>query len=318
MYLDDNNVYHGDAFELVKRIAAGSVNLVICSPPYFQQRHYTDSGLEVGREETVDLYVDRLLSLFRSCLDATAADGSLVWNLGDKYERGSLLLAPYRFAIEARKHAMLVNNITWVKTNPTPRQYRRRMVSSTEPFFHFAKASDYYYNVPEEHVDAPAAKSNIGQGYYDQIAGSSLTDDQKALARRELEDAIAEVRAGVIPGFRMKISGVHRLPFGGQEGGRKTQMLTKGFTLIKLRGRKIERDVIECPVETIKGMSHPAIYPKGLVARLVELLTRPGDVVLDPFIGSGTTAVVCKELNRRYIGFELNEEFARLARERLA
>ena len=316
--LELDKVYHGDAFDLVKQLGEGTVNLVICSPPYFQQRNYTDSSLEVGREETVDLYVDRLLSLFRSCLDATAADGSLVWNLGDKYERGSLLLAPYRFAIEARKHAMLVNNITWVKTNPTPRQYRRRMVSSTEPFFHFTKSADYYYNVPEEHVETPAAKSNIGQGYYEQIAGSSLTDAQKALARKELEDAIAEVRAGAIPGFRMKISGVHRLPFGGQEGGRKTQMMTKGFTLIKLRGRKIERDVLEFPVETIKGMTHPAIYPRGLVAKLVELLTRPGDLVFDPFVGSGTTAVVCKELNRRYIGFELNEEFARLARERLA
>ena len=63
-------------------------------------------------------------------------DGSIVFNIGDKYQDSNLLLVPYRFALAATETGLvkLVNEVTWVKRNPTPRQFRRRLVSSTEPF----------------------------------------------------------------------------------------------------------------------------------------------------------------------------------------
>lgn len=59
---------------------------------------------------------------------------------------------------------------------------------------------------------------------------------------------------------------------------------------------------------------HEAKFPVELPRRLVRLLTDPGDVVLDPFIGSGTTAVAAIELSRRFMGFELLPEYVQLAR----
>jgi len=58
-----------------------------------------------------------------------------------------------------------------------------------------------------------------------------------------------------------------------------------------------------------KNRNHSAAFPEGLPRWFIKLLTRPGGVVLDPFMGSGTTAIVCKQLNRHFIGMELKKEY---------
>ena len=63
---------------------------------------------------------------------------------------------------------------------------------------------------------------------------------------------------------------------------------------------------------------HSAAFPVGLPGWFVELFTQPGDIVLDPFIGSGTTAVACKQLGRKYVGIEILSEFCDVSRERIA
>jgi site-specific DNA-methyltransferase (adenine-specific) len=75
--------------------------------------------------------------------------------------------------------------------------------------------------------------------------------------------------------------------------------------------------VIETPVESVKGCKHPAIYPVRIVEEFLQLLTCPGDVVLEPFMGSGSTAVACKRLNRWYIGYEINTDYYEEARRRV-
>lgn len=67
----------------------------------------------------------------------------------------------------------------------------------------------------------------------------------------------------------------------------------------------------------IKAYGHPTIKPLDIIKTLIENSSRKGDLVLDPFIGSGTTAVACKSLGRNYIGFEINEKYYRIANERI-
>ena len=132
-----------------------------------------------------------------------------------------------------------------------------------------------------------------------------------------MQGTIDEAKSGKIESFRMKIRGMHSLPFGGQQGGRKTQILNKGFTIIKIHGNSIKRDLIESPVETIKGIQHPAVYPEYIIKELIKLLTPKNGIVLDPFMGSGTTAIASKKLGRDYVGFEINKKYCDYANERL-
>jgi DNA modification methylase len=62
---------------------------------------------------------------------------------------------------------------------------------------------------------------------------------------------------------------------------------------------------------------HPAQYPEKLIERIIKVASNPGSVVLDPFIGSGTTAVVAKKLGRRYIGYDISQEYIKIANNRL-
>lgn len=320
-----NEIVCGDSADLIKSIPANSIDLVITSPPYFQQREYDGGG--VGNEKKPDEYISALMKIFRECVRIIKPTGSIVFNIGDKYEDSSLLLMPYRFAIAATEQCgvTLVNNVTWVKSNPTPRQFKRRLVSSTEPFFHFVKSQDYKYFLDEflKPTEEPKANGNgtgenVGKKYFLLIEKSTLTPKQKEMARNALEEVIEEVRNEEIQGFRMKIRGIHSEPFGGQDGGRKIQLDKNGFTIIRIYGNPLKKDVITTPVESLKNCPHPAIYPVKIVDEFIKLLTQKGDIVLDPFVGSGSTAVSAFQNERVYIGFDISEEYCNYARKRLS
>ena len=326
-HTDDNllvdQILCGDNLELIQQLPDCSIQLVITSPPYFQQRDY---GGGMGNETNVNEYIDTLLCLFRECVRVVSDDGNIVFNIGDKYQDSSLLLVPYRFALAATNTGLvrLVNEITWVKKNPTPRQFSRRLVSSTEPFFHFAKSDRYFYNpkafLAESHAPQHSNKkigTNVGQRYFDLIDESDLSEAEKTVARIELAEVIQEVKRGKTQSFRMKIRGIHAAPFGGQMGGRTLQLKNKGFTIIRIHGNKLKRDVIETPVAAVKGNKHPAIYPMEVVEEFLHLLTPPGALVLDPFMGSGSTAVACKRLGRHHIGYDINAEYCEYAQQRV-
>ncbi|MDR1399121.1 MAG: site-specific DNA-methyltransferase [Treponema sp.] len=323
--MDTNKIYCADCKEMLKTFPTESVDLAITSPPYFQQRDYGSGG--IGNEKTIDEYIENIMVVFRECIRIVKKTGAVVFNIGDKYINGNLLLAPYRFALQVQKEnlARLVNELTWVKINPAPKQDPKKLIPVTEPFFIFVKSNEYYFNKDAflEYRDGyfnGKKKTNghdIGKKYFDLIESSNLSKEQKQLARQELQDVICEVKQGNIESFRMKINGIHALPYGGQGGGRLTQMMTKGFTIIKIHGHSMRKDVIESTVETIKGNIHPAVYPESIVRELIKLLTKENAIVLDPFLGSGTTALAAKRLNRNYIGIEIHSEYAEYAQRRL-
>jgi len=320
-----NQVIEGDCRDILKRIADCSADLVLTSPPYYHQRDYGVTKGTIGQEENVDQYIKNLETVFRECLRVVKPSGSIIFNLGDKYENESLLLVPYRFAVRMLSctEAKLLNVITWVKPNPQPRQFKRRLVSSTEPFFHFVKSPNYKY-FPDKfnandgsRISKANDQTRTGQGYFDLIRASDLSQEQKDQAFKELEQVIMELKSGKITSFRMKIRGIHSAAYGGYEGGRKSHIESKGFTIIRMYGKPIKRDVIESPILNLRYVHHPAIYPERVVREIIDLTTEVGDMVIDPFLGSGTTAVIAKQMGRRFIGIEISPEYCRIAEDRL-
>jgi DNA modification methylase len=316
-----NEIYCGDSLELIKKVPDETIDLCITSPPYFSMRMYSQDTREIGQEQQVHEYMDKLLIIFIECVRTVKDSGSIIWNMGDKYFDRSLQLLPFKFAWRACEEAGvdLINMITWKKLNPTPRQCKRKMVNSTEPFFHFVKSNDYKY-YPERlsgPKKSPRSDNHIGERYFEQIEKSQLSIDEKQCAKRDLSNAIAEIKSGKIHGIRMKIRGIHSLPFGGQEGGRIRQINEKGYSIIKLKGNSMLKDVIECPVECVRGGKHPAIYPQFIVEKFIHLTTEEGDTIFDPFSGSGTTACAAVSTKRNYLGFELNPDFVKQSHLRI-
>ena len=293
--MQTNVIHCAEALSVLKSLPSDSIDTVITGPPYFQQREYGGGG--IGNESHINDYIEKLMEVFLECVRIVKNSGTLVFNLGDKYLSGNLMLIPWRFAIEAQKHTRLINQLTWVKVNPAPKQDTRKLINSTEPFFIFAKSAGYYFNKEAflgsiKKTGKKRTSDDLGKKYFEIIDASDLSNDQKKAARSALSEVIAEVKSGELESFRMKIKGVHALPYGGQAGGRLNQINNNGFTIIKIYGTGIRRDVIESTVETIKGNPHPAVYPEYIVQEIIHLLTQDCDVVPDPFMGSGTTAVV--------------------------
>ena len=115
----------------------------------------------------------------------------------------------------------------------------------------------------------------------------------------------------------MKIKGIHAEAYGGQAGGRQIHIERDGFTIIRIHGKAMKKDIIESSVETIKGNFHPAVYPKYIIQEFLKLLTKEENIVLDPFMGSGTTGVVAKKMNRNFIGIEINSKYCDYATKRI-
>lgn len=323
-----NAVITGDCLQILKSLSADSVDLIITSPPYFQQRDYGNGNFGIGNEKTETEYLANLLCIFEECARVVKNTGTIVFNLGDKYLNGHLSLIPYKFAIKAAEtnDVILINQLTWAKLNPTPRQEKRKLIQASEPFFIFAKTKDYHFDLESylSHLDEinknvkGKPTDNLGKKYIELIENSELSSSEKKRARKSLEKTIEAVHRGEIVGFRMKIRGVHKLAYGGQEGGRNNQIKNNGFTIIKILGNRMKKDIIESPVEITKDNKHPAVFPTFIVQELIKLLSREGNIVLDPFCGSGTTCVAAKTLNRNYLGIEINPEYVEMAEERLA
>ena len=319
-----NKIVCGDSSCILKQIPDSTVDLVITSPPYYLQRSY--GGGQTGEEWSIANYIDAVMEVFEECVRIVKDTGSIVFNMGDKYMGGELKLVPYRFAVEAvdRTKVDLINQVMWYKTNPTPRQYQKRFVQSTEPFFHFAKTTKYHYDLDEYNKargiapPAPTSKSGSGTRYKAIIDESDLSPAEKQSARDALQEAVEEVKAGKISDFRMKIRGVHAPAFGGQAGGRQSQIENNGFTIIRMSGRPLHQDVIRCRVESLKWNDHPAIYPEQIVSMFIALLTPKRAVVLDPYMGSGTTAVAAKKAGRDYIGVDINPKYCEAAQKRVS
>lgn len=93
----------------------------------------------------------------------------------------------------------------------------------------------------------------------------------------------------------------------------------KGRPKLVQRSKDIFKDTPGKMVEPDEGyINHPTPKPKHFVKGILKMLTKEGDLVLDPFIGSGSTAVACSQLNRRFICFEIKMEYCQIADKRLA
>ncbi|MCX6027734.1 MAG: site-specific DNA-methyltransferase [Chloroflexi bacterium] len=276
-----DSIIQGDARACLRDLPDASVHCIVTSPPYFQQRDYS-TPLQIGNEKSPDEYVRNLRLVFVECLRVLKADGTFWLNLGDKYDDGELLGMPWRVASALKEDGWLLrSDIIWYKPNAVPSSVKNRPTTDHEYVFLFAKSKEYYYDIDairEPHVTfSPESKMKGGRNHFNKTENG--TPEQG------------------------KYSGTSNL-----HSGRWDQAFHP-------LGRN-RRTVWEIPLSESRD-AHFAVFPEKLVELCILAGCPQNGIVLDPFIGSGTTAVVAQRLGRSFVGVDSNPEYCEIARQRL-
>lgn len=331
MSLVVNRIIVGDARTALDELPENSIDCAVTSPPYFKLRNYGRDE-QIGLESSVDGWVDELRLVARGLARVLKPTGTFWLNLGDTYSRHardgaepkSLVLGPERLALALLADGwVLRNKIVWSKPNPMPTSVRDRLSSTWEVVYCFARSKSYFYDLDAIRVPHRSARSTAVKRKSRQQPAWSVPPQWRG------------PRAGSNSGLdRIKDSDLPGHPLGKNPG-----------------------DVWIIPTAGYRG-AHHAVYPEALVERVLKVgcpgqvcvscglpwrrerlqivdgnavigemqpgcqcgptaASRPG-VVLDPFMGSGTTAVVAERHGRDWLGVELNPDFAAQAEQRIA
>ena len=306
-------IHTGDCLEVLKTLPDESVHCCITSPPYYALRDY---GMEeqIGREATPKEYISRLTEVFTEVRRVLRSDGTLWLNIADTYAgKGNqgdfvdpknpkgrngqavalnykvegckpkdMIGIPWMLAFALRDSGWyLRNDIIWMKENPMPESCKDRCSRCYEHIFLLSKSRKYFF-------------------------------DAKAISEPIAPATAERLKRG------MKGGNKYGKPVPGQP---QTQTINRPrahgeITDSMINPMRNKRDVWVVNTVPFKG-GHYAAYPPKLVEPCLLAGCPEGGIVLDPFFGSGTTGMVAKQLNRHYIGIELNPEYAKLAEARI-
>jgi DNA modification methylase len=277
-HLNLDYIYTGDALDVLRTLPSKSINCGITSPPYYQLRDY---GVEkqLGLEVCPDDYVRRLVDVFMEFHRVLQDDGTLWVVIGDSYNnKKNLIGAPWRLAFAMRDAGWyLRQEVIWAKPNPMPESVTDRCTKSHESVFLFSKKEKYYF-------------------------------DHLAIQEQAAYDGRKDTRMKGSHKYSQGVTGLYPQTFAAR--GHERWNMRDGVYL------RNKRDVWTVPTKPLRE-NHFAPFPANLIAPCVLSGTQEGGVVMDMFIGSGTTAIVAKKLGRRYVGIELNPDYVLLANRRI-
>ena len=300
MHLETNIIHVGDNIFHLTNIPDNSVDMCVTSPPYYNLRDYKNSG-QIGAENTVKDFVENLCKVFDEIHRILKPTGSCWVNIGDTYDKKRLLQVPSRFEIAMCDRGWhLRNEIIWSKPNPQPISSKDRFWGNHEKFFWFVKdVKKYYFN--RDAILVPQAEISIRRMF-----------SKNNMSKRKDFNASDKEGFAISSNSQDKHYARMREEMGIDKEFNYEELIKSG----KCPTRP-EFDTWNVPSVTYKG-AHFAVYPPELIEKPVLSCCPEQGIVIDPFMGSGTTGEVAKLNNRRYIGLELNPEYAILANERIS
>lgn len=321
-----NVVLVGDALGRLRQLPTGSVDVVVTSPPYFLLRNYQVAG-QLGLEFSVQEWVAKLAAVFDEVARALKPEGSLWLNLGDSYARKfehgappkSLVLAPERLLLKLLEDGWVVRNkVVWAKPNPLPASVQDRLTCSWEPLYFLVRSRHYFFDLDGIRVPHRSRRS-----------GQSRQPPRVRTRPPAWSGPLAGTQAGL---ERLRARGVSGHPLGKNPGDVWT-IATAGYRgahFATFPPALVERPLLATCPERVCQVCGTAWRRQGVSQSLGHLVvlgaiapncrcragSAPG-LVLDPFMGAGTVAVVAERLGRDWLGIELNPAFVALTNQRL-
>jgi site-specific DNA-methyltransferase (adenine-specific) len=322
--LPRNTILAGNARDVLGDLLPESVDCCITSPPYANAvRDYGAPG-QLGQEDAISEYVRDLRVVLRGVRRALKPTGSLWLNLGDSYSRhprqgaprGSLLLTPQRVALALAADGLIVRNVAiWHKPNPLPQSAADRLSPTYETVIFATKSRRYFFDLDAiriPHRSADRMRVALKE------ASRRYQGNNTGLGKLKAAGRVGNAR-GKNPGDAWTIpTAVDRM---GHQATFPEALIER-----PILATCPERICVQCdrawtrPTriksrKTSEGMLHTREVGE---LRRCECFapSRPG-VVLDPFMGTGTTALVAERLRRDWLGVELNPTYIKLADARL-
>lgn len=328
----------GDSLVLLKKLPSNSIDCVITSPPYWQQRVYEDYSGEmlniIGTEDNPNDYVKNLINVFKEVKRVLKDNGSFWLNIGDKFYDKNLMGMPWRVALAMQDDGWILrNDIIWDQMKGT-QSAKDRFRDIYEHVFHFVKSRKNYYfddasirikptkQAYDNNGSITSATGVSGKKYFSQIENSgALSEKEKENARNALNETLEMLRKGEIVDFRMTIRGEQRTYHSSNKkiSGRAKELEDKGYYIIKMGAEgylpsNIWRIV---PEDKWRKDAHCAVFPEELL-KIPILSTCPKDgIVLDPFSGTGSTVEAAVFHGRYGIGYDLSTQYTEFAKKRL-
>jgi len=309
-----NRIDFGDCRETMRRWAADGVKAQTCvtSPPYFGLRDYGHEG-QIGLEPTPEAYIAAMVEVFRCVRDVLADDGTLWLNIGDSYARSagpeeSKLATTHTIGVGYKRVAE--NGGAPQKENRPPPGLKPKDLIGIPWMLAFALRADGWYlrqdiiwHKPNPMPESVRDRCTKAHEYIFLLSKSErYYFDAEAIS----EPAI---NAGKVVTNNNGKNG-QMGDFGATRGG---FMTPEGVTVKDTRNK---RSVWTVTTKPYKG-AHFATFPPDLIEPCILAGSRQGDIVLDPFMGSGTTAQVTVQHGRQYLGCELNPAYEAMQQERL-
>ena len=300
-----DTILFGDCRETLCGFLPKSARCCVTSPPYYGLRDYGGEGKQIGQESTPEEYVQQMVEVFREVRKILTDDGTLWLNIGDSYYN-------YRPGKSYVKQ-------TVSKTNQDLPEYSQKRATKLEGYkekdligipwmLAFALRADGWYlrqdiiwNKPNPMPESVKDRCTKSHEYI-----FLLSKNKKYYYDHESikEKAVGERWGGNTP-INLDKSKDKDNTFSGLTRPRKM-----------IYDKRNKRSVWNVTSKSYKG-AHFATYPPELIEPCIKAGSEVGDIILDPFMGSGTTAMVAKMLDRYYIGCELHEVYGNLIQERV-
>lgn len=317
-----NRVLVGDARTTLRKLPPGFVDCVVTSPPYFRLRNYQHAG-QLGLEEHVQLWVNELRGILAEAGRVLVPTGTVWLNLGDTYSTGnqgapvkSLLLGPERLALALIEDGWIVRNkIVWAKRNPMPSPVRDRLSCTWEVVYLLVRQRDYFFDLDAIRIPHTTTKKppTPKRGWSVPPAWRVSTSSNSGLGALNAQGRVGHP-LGKNPGdvWSLSTAAYH---------GPHHAVFPVALTERPIRAGSPERRCAKCRRpwrrSTVRQLGQLAVRGELQPTCGCRADWEPG-LVLDPFIGSGTTAIAAEQHGRNWLGIELNPVFARLAEERIA
>lgn len=291
---DTNCVLRGDSRELIDRIANGSVECVVTSTPYWAMRVYDDMTpsewadgdvCPFGLEQTPESFIRHSVEILYRLFPKISSTGSVWWDIMDTYNTRTQIRES---AVEALKAMQGKDKRTW-------RDHRYKRYSGGHSYLKDGEQCLIPYRIAER-------ASRIGYYVKSVISWcktSSLPEPQHSRVSRNVE-YVLHLSATRTPKFHKESYLKTDALLGGRQPN-ESEKLSDFWYLPTSSGRD----------------GHGAQFPLQLPGRCISISTDPGDLVLDPFAGAGNTLIAAKKLGRRYLGFDISEEYVKQARSHL-